>query len=142
METGEETTFVSARVVATVDSAVIAALRDVVGTSQRGRAELDALVTTFLSDAHRRAEQLVRAVRARNLHEIEQLSHSLAGSSSSLGAVTVADRCSVIQQRALDGDMKELARDVAHLLRELAASELIYREEFGLPGPVDRSCQP
>lgn len=123
-----------------VDNVVVASLRDIAGDTDRGRNSLVRLVTIFLDDAQRRMGELVTAVGAGDAAAVSSLSHSLVGSSASLGAVAVADCCRMIEADARAGDLRHVVSVVAQLRQAFTATEEILRREFlrGAGGAITR----
>ena len=69
-------------------------------------AELAAL---FIEDTPARIAQIWKALRGGSAHDLEAAAHSLRGSASNLGAVTLAASCGKIMQLARRNDFAPVA---------------------------------
>jgi CheY-like chemotaxis protein len=96
-----------------LDDRQISRLRELYGAS----GAMPMLVQTFLQRAVEQIDQMSSAVANGDRHEVEQLAHSLRGSSASLGALRFAETCAQLETLADDGTVESLA-DLADRARE------------------------
>jgi signal transduction histidine kinase/DNA-binding response OmpR family regulator/HPt (histidine-containing phosphotransfer) domain-containing protein len=82
-----------------LDESILAGLRSL------GAATFDGLVRLFLEDGAARVAALREAAAGGDAHAIAELAHSLKGSSGTMGAKVLADRCSDLQAVASSGDL-------------------------------------
>jgi HPt (histidine-containing phosphotransfer) domain-containing protein len=96
------------------------------------------VVTSFLDDSWSRFADLRIAVRDGDAAGMEQLAHSLVGSSANFGARNVAEGCREVEARARAGDLGDVPMLVARLEEAFTVARTALRAEFlngGDPSP-------
>lgn len=109
-----------------VDYDVLSALQDVM------EGEYPVLLETFLSDSEERLAQLQHALahQATGLPELGMAAHSFKGSSGNLGAVRLAELCSLLEVHAQNNQWV----GVQELVDQISAEFLIVHRLFSLEG--------
>jgi histidine phosphotransfer protein HptB len=105
-----------------VDYNVLSALQEVM------EGEYPVLLETFLNDSEQRLTQLHHALanQATGLPELGMAAHSFKGSSGNLGAVRLAELCSLLEVRAQDNQWA----GVAELVKKIDAEFLMVHRLF------------
>lgn len=81
-----------------LDNAILATLRDVMGD------DYDLLIETYVNDSNNRLQSLAEGVANCNSDLLRRTAHSFKGSSSNIGALRLAEDCSVMESLALAND--------------------------------------
>ncbi|MBB3101835.1 Hpt domain-containing protein [Azomonas macrocytogenes] len=79
---------------------------------------LAALVDTYVADSENRLKLLEEAYTDQQLGELRRLAHSLKGSSSNMGASSLANLCHTLEQLARDAEVSDIAQIVERIQRE------------------------
>ncbi|MHB8509110.1 MAG: response regulator [Candidatus Dormibacteria bacterium] len=104
-----------------------------------GTSEFDKLVNLFLEDGALRIAGLREASAKGDAKTIGELAHSLKGSSATLGASVLADRCAQLQMAVLAGHEKGVLELVDAVASEFSgASAALRRELTVLDSPPER----
>jgi EAL domain-containing protein (putative c-di-GMP-specific phosphodiesterase class I)/DNA-binding NarL/FixJ family response regulator/HPt (histidine-containing phosphotransfer) domain-containing protein len=86
-----------------LDSNVIASIRELGGETATGEDDIVRLVSLFVEDARTRAVELAAAAASGDVLKTRAVSHSLAGSSATIGAARLAEICRMIESTARTG---------------------------------------
>jgi CheY-like chemotaxis protein len=113
-----------------LDPASVTTLHDLERDSAAGSAGIRDLVNTFLDDSASRFTALRAAVRDGDAAGVEQLAHTLVGSSSIFGAHAVAEGCREIETLATAGDLSGVAALVAQVDEALTVARAALHTEF------------
>jgi len=81
-----------------LDNAILATLRDVMGD------DYDLLIETYINDSNNRLRSLAEGIANRDGDLLRRTAHSFKGSSSNIGALRLAEYCSVMESLALAND--------------------------------------
>ncbi len=81
-----------------VDAETLTMLKDVMED------DFDTLITTYIDDVIIRIPQLKAALDSQNCEELRRDAHSLKGSSSNLGAQSLAELCLQVENLAKEGE--------------------------------------
>jgi HPt (histidine-containing phosphotransfer) domain-containing protein len=103
-----------------LDPDVLSALREVMEDAY------PQLLDTFLADSEERLQSLRKAQQAAQLVEV---AHSFKGSSSNLGAVTLAELCGELEKHAETLSSLEILERVAAIDAEFAIVRPLYEAE-------------
>jgi HPt (histidine-containing phosphotransfer) domain-containing protein len=76
------------------------------------------LIETFLQDSNNRLATLRELVDTKDTDLIRRTAHSFKGSCSNLGALNLAELCSMVERKALNQDFESLPADVAEIEAE------------------------
>ena len=112
---------------AVLDAATIGGLREL------GDTEFANLVKIFIMDGSSRISDLTRAAAAGNAKAVARIAHSLKGSSGTLGASAMAQRCEALQVAAADGDEESVSTLVDAVAQEFARASEALEETAGHP---------
>jgi CheY-like chemotaxis protein len=121
-----------------LDPTIVASLHALGRDSEAGPAGIHDVVTSFLDDSWSRFADLRIAVRDGDAAGMEQLAHSLVGSSANFGARNVAEGCREVEARARAGDLGDVPMLVARLEEAFTVARTALRAEFlngGDPSP-------
>jgi HPt (histidine-containing phosphotransfer) domain-containing protein len=88
------------------------------------------LVRAFIGDGRARVEELYTAASSGDHARVEQVAHSLAGSSASFSAKRVAGLCRQIESLAAIGDREAVLALLAHLDNSFAEAATALGAEF------------
>ncbi|MBI2380940.1 MAG: Hpt domain-containing protein [Gammaproteobacteria bacterium] len=90
------------------------------------------LVQAFLVDGENRLSEMNQAVAAGDLDGLRRAAHSLKGSSSNLGAITLSALCLALEQQAKRGDMYGVDEQLQGIGDEFHA----VRDELSIDSPA------
>lgn len=112
-----------------LDPTMVAALYEL-DTRSGDASTLTDLVSAFIGDGRARVEELYTAARSGDHVRVEQVAHSLAGSSASFSAQRVADVCRQLESLAAIGDREAVLALLAHLDESFAEAASALGAEF------------
>ena len=81
-----------------LDNAILTTLRDVMGD------DYDLLIDTYINDSNNRLQSLAEGVANCDGDLLRRTAHSFRGSSCNIGALRLAEYCSVMESLALAND--------------------------------------
>lgn len=81
-----------------LDKAIVATLREVMGQ------DYDLLIETYINDSNNRLQSLAEGIANHDGDCLRRTAHSFKGSSSNIGAMRLAEYCSVMESLALAND--------------------------------------
>lgn len=81
-----------------LDNDILSTLRDVMGE------DYGLLIETYIADSNSRLQSLAEGIAQRDCDFLRRTAHSFKGSSSNIGALRLAECCSVMENLALAGD--------------------------------------
>lgn len=84
-------------------------------------AEFPTLVHAYLNDSRRRLEEMQEAIEAGQMDALRRACHSLKGSSSNLGAMTLTSLCLALEQQAKRGEMFGAVQQLQGIQQEFDA---------------------
>lgn len=90
------------------------------------------LTENFLANASRQIAKIERAVIEQDCEELRGIAHSLKGSSSTLGAVRLAEHCRTLERRSRDRATEDFEERVEALLKEFGKVESIFRRQLAV----------
>ncbi|CAN5790733.1 hypothetical protein BH23ACT12_BH23ACT12_20330 [soil metagenome] len=86
--------------------------------------------TVFLSDAHRRVDEMAAGLKSEDTPKVVMAAHALKGSCSYLGATRLAELCRALEQQAEAGDFGGGDVAVDEIRRELDTVSALLTEEM------------
>ena len=96
-----------------------AALEKIRALQRDGAPDLvNMVVEQYLTDSSSLVETLREAVQSGNADELRNAAHSLKSSSANVGAMILAELCKMIEVKARENDLKEVATEVDKVLEE------------------------
>lgn len=113
-----------------LDPMIIATLHELGRGSEGGAAGIRDLVTTFLDGSDSRFADLRIAVRDGDVAGVEQLAHSLAGSSANLGAQNVAEGCREVEALAMTDNLGDVPMLMLRLDKAFEVARAALQAEF------------
>ena len=98
-----------------LDEAILSELLDIM------EEDFPILIETYLEDAADKLQQIDAALLANDAHNLRELSHSVKGASSNVGALPLAKLCEGVEHLAKDGEVEKLAPLVPDIHIEFSA---------------------
>ena len=116
-----------------MDRSMLASLREL---QEEGEPDiLKELIELFLTDVPPQLAALREAVEAGDAHSVEQIAHTLTGSSGNMGATRMAAICSELEDVGASGDLsrapellERLEEEFGHVRKALEAETARSRE--------------
>jgi HPt (histidine-containing phosphotransfer) domain-containing protein len=93
--------------------------------------DFDELIEAYLSDTRTRIDDVRVAVIAKDTYQLRELAHSLKGSCSNIGAVTLAQWCQKAENMAKEGELEGVSDVVDEIQRQFAAVRSVLIQELG-----------
>lgn len=93
--------------------------------------DFDELIEAYLSDTRTRIDDVRVAVIAKDTYQLRELAHSLKGSCSNIGAVTLAQWCQKAENMAKEGELEGVSDVVDEIQRQFAAVQSVLIQELG-----------
>ncbi|NQD38032.1 Hpt domain-containing protein [Permianibacter sp. IMCC34836] len=88
------------------------------------------LIEAYLRDSSERLQLLTQACAEQDLASAKRQAHSLKGSSSNVGAATLAEHCQRLEQLARGGEVAAVLAELSALQQELANVQLELRRHL------------
>lgn len=85
------------------------------------------LIDTFVQDSTDRISTLRNVITAVDADLIRRAAHSFKGSSSNIGALHLAELCSVLEKKALKNNLDDLVSDLDSIESEFAQVLILLR---------------
>ncbi len=86
---------------------------------------LNELLPTYFEDAHILLDGLNEAAANQDAYQIQQLGHTLKGSSASMGMIQMADLCLVVEQMGRENKLDDISNKIEAICEELEKIETV-----------------
>lgn len=92
--------------------------------------EFPTLIHAYLSDSSTRIAEMAETIERADAEGLRRAAHSLKGSSSNLGAVTLSALCLALEQQARVGDLFGAREQLTGIQEEFAAVITVLRSRL------------
>ena len=93
--------------------------------------DFDELIEAYLSDSKTRIDDVRAAALAEDAYQLRELVHSLKGSCSNIGAVTMAEWCQKAETMAKEGELDGVCDVIDEIQRQFDAVQSALIQELG-----------